>query len=254
MAVNGQTVQSFNQPVDPVQDAITIDGKRISAAVEPMVYLVLNKPRDVISSTGDTRGERTVIDLLPEKYRHIRLYPVGRLDRDSTGLILLTNDGDLTLRLTHPRFEQEKEYLVRIEQALKPEEIVRLEKGIHLDDGQTFPARVKALKHPPFSYSVTIHEGRKRQVRRMFASLGYRVLELKRIRLGSLRLGRLQEGQIRELTAREIELLQRGRGIGRAVGRNRAISRLSPGPKKRQTAYQACSDSKRTEGLQKRSR
>lgn len=210
IAVNGEIVQSFNQPVDPVEDAITIDGKRISARAEPITWLMLNKPKGIISSTGDTRGERTVINLLPEKYRHIRLYPVGRLDKDSTGLVLLTNDGDLTLRLTHPRFEQEKEYLVRIEQNLKPEETTKLQKGIPLDDGQTSPAKVKAVKHPPCSYSVTIHEGKKRQIRRMFASLGYRVLELKRIRLGSLRLGALREGEIRELTAREIQLLKKG--------------------------------------------
>jgi len=214
IAVNGQTVQSFNQPVDPAKEAITIDGNRISAAVEPLLYLMLNKPRGIISSTGDTRGEMSVIDALPAKYRHIRLYPVGRLDKDSTGLILLTNDGDLTLRLTHPRFEQEKEYRVQTEQDLQTEDIMKLEKGILLDDGQTSPARVKALRHPPCSYSVTIHEGRKRQVRRMFASLGYRIIQLKRIRLGSLKLGALPEGETRELTAGEIRLLKTGRGYG----------------------------------------
>lgn len=211
IAVNGDIVQSFNQPVDPVKDIITIDGKHISAAAEPVVCLILNKPKGIISSTSDKRGEKTVIDFLPEKYRHIRLYPVGRLDKDSTGLILLTNDGDLTLRLTHPRFEQEKEYLVRIEQDLKPQERMKLEKGIQLDDGKTSPAKVKAWKYPPFSYSVTIHEGKKRQIRRMFAALGYRVLELKRIRFSSLRLGALPEGEIRELTPREVQSLRRGR-------------------------------------------
>ncbi|MBE0431437.1 MAG: rRNA pseudouridine synthase [Dehalococcoidia bacterium] len=210
IAVNGQTVQSFNQPVDPLTDIITIDGKRVSATAEPMVYLMLNKPGGIISSTGDTRGEKTVLDALPQKYRRIRLYPVGRLDKDSTGLILLTNDGDLTLRLTHPRFEQEKEYLVRIERDLTKEEVLALEEGILLEDGRTSPAKVKALKHPPFSYSVTIHEGRKRQVRRMFAALGYRVLELKRTRLGSLRLGTLPQGEVRELSARELGLLKKG--------------------------------------------
>jgi 23S rRNA pseudouridine2605 synthase len=213
IAVNGAIVQSFNEPVDPVKDVITIDGKQISATAEPIVYLVLNKPKGVISSTSDKRGEKTVIDILPEKYRQIRLYPVGRLDKDSTGLIILTNDGDLTLWLTHPRFEQEKEYLVRIGQNLEPEDRIKLEKGIHLDDGKTSPAKVKALEHPPFNYSVTIHEGKKRQVRRMFAALGYNVLELKRIRLGSLRLCALLEGEIRELTPREVQSLRRGRRI-----------------------------------------
>ena len=210
IAVNGDIIQSFNEPVDPVKDVITIDGKRISAAAEPIVYLMLNKPKGIISSTSDKRGQKTVIDFLPKKYRHIRLYPVGRLDKNSTGLILLTNDGDLTLRLTHPRFEQEKEYLVRIEQDLKPEERMKLEKGIQLDDGKTSPTKVKALKYPPSSYSVTIHEGKKRQIRRMFAALGYRVLELKRIRFGSLRLRALPEGEIRELTPGQVQSLRRG--------------------------------------------
>ena len=211
VAVNGAIVQSFNEPVDPVKDVITIDGNHISVTAEPIVYLMLNKPKGVISSTSDKRGLKTVIDILPEKYRQIRLYPVGRLDKDSTGLIILTNDGDLTLWLTHPRFEQEKEYLVRIGQNLKPEDRIKLEKGIHLDDGKTSPAKVKGLEYPSFNYSVTIHEGKKRQVRRMFAALGYNVLELKRIRLGSLRLGALPEGEIRELTPSQVQSLKRGR-------------------------------------------
>ena len=210
MAVNRAIIQNFNEPVDPVKDVITIDGKHISVTAEPIVYLMLNKPKGVMSSTSDKRGAKTVIDILPEKFRHIRLYPVGRLDKDSTGLILLTNDGDLTLWLTHPRFEQEKEYVVRIEQNLNPDDKTKLEKGVHLDDGKTSPAKVKSLKYPPCSYSLIIHEGKKRQVRRMFAALGYNVLELKRIRLGSLRLGTLPEGQIRELTSRQVLSLRRG--------------------------------------------
>jgi 23S rRNA pseudouridine2605 synthase len=210
VAVNGDIVQSFNEPVDPDKDIIAINGKHISVAAEPIVYLMLNKPKGIISSTSDKKGQKTVIDFLSEKYDHIRLYPVGRLDKDSTGLILLTNDGDLTLRLTHPRFEQEKEYLVRIEATLKPEDKMNLEKGTYLDDGKTSPAKVKALKYPPFSYSVTIHEGKKRQIRRMFAALGYKILELKRIRLGSLKLGALPEGEIRDLTPGEVQSLRRG--------------------------------------------
>jgi len=213
IAVNGTIVQSFNEPVEPVEDVITIDGKQISVTAEPIVYLMLNKPKGVISSTSDKRGMKTVIDILPEKHRQIRLYPVGRLDKDSTGLIILTNDGDLTLWLTHPRFEQEKEYIVRIGQNLKLEDRIKLGKGIHLYEGKTSPAKVKALKYPPFSYSVTIHEGKKRQIRRMFAALGYAVLELKRIRLGSVRLGALPEGKIRELTSRQVQSLKRGRRI-----------------------------------------
>ncbi len=210
IAVNSEIIQSLTEPVDPVKDIITIDGKHTSVTAEPLIYLLLNKPKGVISSSRDKRGEKTVIDCLPEKYRHIRLYPVGRLDKDSTGLILLTNDGELTFRLTHPRFEREKEYWVRIEHNLKPEDKMKLQNGIHLDDGKTSPARVKSSKHPPFSYVITIHEGKKRQVRRMFASLGYKVLELKRIRFDSLRLGNLPEGEIREVTPRQVQSLKKG--------------------------------------------
>jgi 23S rRNA pseudouridine2605 synthase len=212
-AINGAIVQSFNELVDPFKDVITIDGKHISAIAEPIVYLMLNKPKGVISSTSDKRGVKTVIEILPEKHQQIRLYPIGRLDKDSTGLIILTNDGDLTLWLSHPRFEQEKEYLVRIGQNLNPEDKIKLEKGIYLGGAKTSPAKVKASKYPTFSYSVTIHEGKKRQIRRMFAALGYNVLELKRIRLGSLRLGSLPEGEIRELTPRQVQSLKRGRRI-----------------------------------------
>jgi 23S rRNA pseudouridine2605 synthase len=210
IAINGTKVQGFNELVDPSKDVITIDGKQISTTAEPIVYLMLNKPKGVVASTRAERGVKTVIGILPERHKQIRLYPVGRLDKDSTGLIILTNDGELTFWLTHPRFEQEKEYLVRIGQNLNPDDKMKLEDGIYLDGDRTSPAKVKASKYPPFSYSVTIHEGKKRQVRRMFAALGYNVLELKRIRLGSLRLGSLPEGEIRELTPGQVQSLRRG--------------------------------------------
>lgn len=213
VVINGAIVQGFNQLVDPSKDVITIDGKHISATAEPIVYLMLNKPKGVISTTIARRGVKTVIGILPERHKQNRLYPVGRLDKDSTGLIILTNDGELTLRLTHPRFEQEKEYLVRIGQNLNPDDRAKLEDGIYLDGGRTSSAKVKASKYPPFSYSVTIHEGKKRQLRRMFAALGYNVLELKRIRFGSLTLGSLPEGETRELTPRQVQSLRRGRRI-----------------------------------------
>ena len=210
VAINGKVIESFNEPVDTDRDTITIDGKRALFRKEPDVYLMLNKPKGIVSSTSDDRGRKTVIDILPEKYRNIRIYPVGRLDKDSTGLVLLTNDGNLTFRLTHPRFEQEKEYLVQIDGELKPEEIAELAKGIYLDDGKTCPAKIRVSRYPPFSYSIAIHEGRKHQVRRMFAALGHDVLELKRIRLGSLRLNRLSEGETRELSPAEVESLSKG--------------------------------------------
>ena len=206
VAVNGQPVTDFRYPVN-IGDSITLDGKSINLKPEETVTLLLNKPPDIMSTTRDERGRRTVIDLIPEKYRRLRLHPVGRLDRDSTGLLLLTNDGALTYRLTHPRFEHDKEYLVQLSVKLKSEAKRKLEKGLKLEDGMTSPAKVREIDSPPFNYSITIHEGRKRQVRRMFASLGHEVLALKRIRMGNLGLGSLAEGRIRQLSSREVRAL-----------------------------------------------
>jgi len=206
--VNGQVIESFNQPVDIAKDRVRVNGQPVSLKAPETVCLMLNKPEGIVTTASDEKGRRTVLDVLPEKYRGLRLFPVGRLDKDTTGLILLTNDGDLTYRLTHPRFEFEKEYLVQIKGGLKAEEIRRLEQGIRLEDGLTRPARVKQLTSlPPFNYSLTIHEGKKRQVRRMFERLGHPVLALKRVRLGGLHLGDLKEGEVRRLTTREIGTL-----------------------------------------------
>ena len=210
--VNGEPVENFRHPVNPETDRVSLHGKPVDLKPRRAIYLMVNKPAGIITTTSDERGRRTVLDILPEKYRHLRLYPVGRLDKDSTGLLLLTNDGELTYRLTHPRFEHEKEYLIHIEGRLKPEEKRKLEKGIELEDGMTYPVVVKEIKSPPpFNYSITMHEGRKRQVRRMLANLGYQVLAIKRIRMGNLRLGSLKEGATRELTPEEVRALLAGR-------------------------------------------
>jgi len=206
--VNGEPVENFRHPVNPEADRVSVNGKPVDLKPGRTVYLMANKPADILATTSDERGRRTVMDILPQKYRHLRLYPVGRLDKDSTGLLLLTNDGDLTYRLTHPKFEHDKEYLIRIQGRLKPDEITNLEKGLKLEDGMTYPLAVKEIKsQPPFNYSITMHEGRKRQVRRMLANLGYQVLALRRIRMGNLDLGNLREGAIRELTPEEVRAL-----------------------------------------------
>jgi len=205
--VNGEIAEDFRQQVDVEIDHISISGQPIDLKPRQLVYLVLNKPKGIMSTTSDERGRRTVIDILPEKYRHIRLYPVGRLDKDSTGLLLLTNDGELTNRLTHPRFEHEKEYLVSISGKLNTDEKQKLEQGIELEDGLTHPTEIKEVEAPLFNYSITIHEGRKRQVRRMFESIGHTVQVLKRIRMGNLNLGKLKEGEIRELSVKEVKAL-----------------------------------------------
>jgi 23S rRNA pseudouridine2605 synthase len=189
--VNGSLANSFSQPVTPTVDRLTLDNKPVKPGVAECVYLLLNKPVGVLSTTHDEQGRPTVISLLSLAYRKIGLHPVGRLDQDSRGLILLTNDGDLTYRLTHPRFEKEKEYLIRLDHPLSNDARLRFEKGIEL------------------TYKVILHEGRKRQLRRMFQNLGYNVCDLTRVRLGSLELGSLPEGKSRLLTAGEVSALRK---------------------------------------------
>jgi len=206
--VNGQVIEGLNHPVDIETDRLTINGQPVEIKPKRQVYLMLNKPKGIISTISDERGRKGVVDILPQKYHHLRLYPVGRLDKDSTGLLLLTNDGRLTYELTHPSFEHEKEYLVQIDTRLQPSEKQKLERGVKLEDGMTQPAIVKEVPSlPPFTYSLTIHEGKKRQVRRMFESIGCQVLALKRIRMGNLSLGTLGEGKTRELSTQEIRSL-----------------------------------------------
>ncbi|HAS04564.1 MAG TPA: rRNA pseudouridine synthase [Dehalococcoidia bacterium] len=205
VTVNGDAVTGFNHPVDMKKDKVSIEGKPITTQSQKLVYIMMNKPPDTVSTVSDELGRRTVLDLLPQEYRKYRLYPVGRLDKESTGLILLTNDGELANRLTHPRFENEKEYAVSINVPMKAAEIRRLEKGIMLEDGMTYPARITRLKGG--DYSITIHEGRKHQVRRMFEAMGFTVKSLKRIRMGTLQLGTLTAGKVRELRRDEVEAL-----------------------------------------------
>jgi 23S rRNA pseudouridine2605 synthase len=204
--VNGEVAESFRHPVDPAADCVSIDGRKVELSPEQLVYLLVHKPKGVLSTSSDERGRQTVMKLVPARYSHMRLYPIG--------LLLLTNDGNLTHRLTHPRFEHEKEYLATINTALSPGDRRQLEKGLELDDGRTHPARVNTANECSFIYSITIHEGRKRQVRRMFQKLGYRVLALKRVRTGRLHLGNLPEGQVRELTAREVRQLRKEGVVG----------------------------------------
>ena len=206
VSVNGDVVTDFNHPVGSEKDSILLDGKSVDIKPQQLIYLMLNKPKGVLSTVRDERGRPTVMDLLPVRYHRLRLYPVGRLDKESSGLILLTNDGDLAYRLTHPRFEHEKEYLVKVKGVLKAAEIRRLENGTKLEDGKTSPAVVRKMESSDYNYSITIHEGKKRQVRRMFEVLGHPVIELKRIRIGKLKLGNLKEEKVREVGRGEIQV------------------------------------------------
>ena len=206
--VNGKPVDDLKYPVNTDRDLISIDGKKVDLNPKETICLVLNKPKGILSTTNDERGRRTVMDILPAAYQNKGLYPAGRLDKDTTGLLLLTNDGELTYKLTHPKFEHEKEYLVHIDGTLTTEQKICLKKGILLEDGKTSPAIIKAVKsNSPYNYSLTIHEGRKRQVRRMFERLKHPVIDLKRIRIGGISLGNLQEGEARRLNTEEIAAL-----------------------------------------------
>ncbi len=206
--VNEVIIDDFKHIVRPEKDIVTINNRKVDLKPQQILVVMLNKPAGIISTTSDEKGRKTVLDILPFHYRDKGLYPVGRLDKDSTGLILLTNDGRITYQLTHPKFEHEKEYLVHIQGKITAKDKERLQKGMQLEDGVTYPAIVKEIKGDRFhNYSITIHEGRKRQVRRMFESLGYPVIALKRVRIGKLSLGRLAEGKVKEIPAVEIRKL-----------------------------------------------
>jgi 23S rRNA pseudouridine2605 synthase len=192
---------------DPARDvtgteAIAVDGEAVRAPGARVVY-ALHKPRGVVSTASDTHGRRTVVDLVPSGQR---LYPVGRLDADSTGLILLTNDGDLAYALTHPRFEVPRTYRARVEGRPSERALRALREGIELEDGRTAPAHVRVLG--PHELELTIHEGRKRQLRRMCEAVGHRVVDLRRVAFGPLRLGDLATGRHRRLTAAEVQRLR----------------------------------------------
>lgn len=202
--VNGVIAESFNHPTDPAKDKVTFNGKPVNLKADKLICLMLYKPAGIVSTVSDDKHRNTVLDILPEPYRRHRLYPVGRLDIDTTGLILLTNDGDLTYKLTHPRYEYEKEYYAAINGVLKSEEKQQFRRGMLLEDGMTHAAKIREINEPPYNYAVIIHEGKKRQVRRMFERLRHPVQALKRVRIGNLTLGDLREGEIRPLSPREI--------------------------------------------------
>jgi 23S rRNA pseudouridine2605 synthase len=205
--VNGKTVTALGTKVDPVRDHVKVDGKHLSAA-QPFVYLMLNKPKNVVSTLDDPGGRTTVKD-----YLHgvsVRVFPVGRLDFDSEGLMLLTNNGELAQAMLHPRYHVPKTYLIKVKGVLTDEDIRNLEKGVKLDDGMTGPAQVKKVRKVEANswLEITIREGRKHQVKRMLESVGHPVIKLLRIRMGSLALGDLQPGEFRFLTDREANALR----------------------------------------------
>jgi 23S rRNA pseudouridine2605 synthase len=202
VAVNDE-VAALGRRVDANRDRVTVDG--VPLGIRPgLVYYALNKPAGVVSTASDPQGRPAVIGLVPTQPR---VHPVGRLDADSEGLLLLTNDGDLTFRLTHPRFGVEKEYLVAVEGTPTRGALRQLRQGVVLEDGRTAPARVAQVGE--HGLRITIHEGRNRQVRRMCDAVGHPVRRLVRTRIGPVRIGRLGPEEWRELTAGEVRALER---------------------------------------------
>jgi 23S rRNA pseudouridine2605 synthase len=209
VTVNGETVRELGTKADPVKDAIKVDGRRIKTAVANR-YIVLYKPKGYVTTRKDPEGRRTVMDLIGEGDY---IYPVGRLDYDSEGLLLLMTDGELAARLTHPRHEVEKVYEVIVKGAPDLTALDKLRKGVFIEGGRTSPARVQAgttvKGHKPTTkLTITIHEGRNRQIRKMCSAVGLPVWELRRVRMGPIGLGRLKPGQWRDLTADEIRRLK----------------------------------------------
>jgi len=215
--VNGVTA-SLGSTADPEQDEITLDGRPV--VDEPRAYWLLHKPRGVVTTTRDPEGRPTVLDLLPAEARGERLFPVGRLDLDSEGLLLLTNDGNVAQAMLHPSLGCDKEYRITARGRVSAATRQTLAAGIELDDGPMAPCRVGPVRYDPrvdaSRFELTLREGRKRQIRRALAALGHPVLRLIRVRVGPLRLGRLPLRQARPLTAEELRALPRASSPGTA--------------------------------------
>jgi len=210
VAINGEVATELGTKVDPAVDVVTVDGVAVNLDAGPL-YLVLNKPSGFVTTMDDPQGRPTVRDLIPPIPG---LFPVGRLDRDTTGLLLFTTDGDLSHRLLHPRYHVSKTYRATVDGQVTEAELDRLRQGITLDDGPCRPADVRLLEATAERslVQISISEGRKRQVKRMFGAISHPVLELERTSFGPLILGGLERGQTRELAKAEVDALNRAAG------------------------------------------
>ncbi len=205
VTLNGEVIKELGTKANP-GDAITVEGKTLAEKVKE--YILLYKPRGIITSTNDEKGRKTVLDLIETKNR---LYPVGRLDYDTSGLLLLTNDGDLTNLLIHPSNEIEKTYVAKIDSAVDPQLIKRLSYGVLVDGRKTRADRVKIKKldrrNKKTIIEITIHEGKYHQVKKMFEAIGYKVIGLKREKFAFLDLKGLKSGESRHLNPKEVKTL-----------------------------------------------
>lgn len=204
VTVNGR-VAKLGDKADLAHDSVKVSGKRLNAKPSQPIYLALNKPKGCISTTDDPEGRRTVLDLLPARLRN-KVYPVGRLDYNSEGLMLLTNDGDFAAHILAEKSALPKTYQVKVTGALNKAQLEKFREGVVVDGRKTAPAKIRMVRagENPW-YEVVLHEGRNRQIRKMFHRLGPMVEKIKRTRIGPLALGRLPLGESRPLTPREIE-------------------------------------------------
>ncbi len=202
--VNGKIVTEQGLKIDPDIDIVEFDNLEIKKVTDNYVYLMVNKPKNYITSLKQTDSSSPlVVDLIKNsKKDYGRIYPVGRLDKDSSGLILLTNDGNFAYKLTHPSFNKEKEYEVTTERQITNSNIVKFEKGVTIDGVKTAPAKVSLINN--FKVSITLTEGRNRQIRKMIQKVGNSVKNLQRVRINRLRIGELKLGEFRELTGEEV--------------------------------------------------
>jgi pseudouridine synthase len=214
VAVNGTVIRKLGSQADPKTDSIKVDGKRIKPAVAPR-YFAFHKPPGIITTLNDPQKRPDLTPFIEKLGSKHRVFPVGRLDFNSAGLLLLTNDGELARRLAHPRFGAKKVYHVKLSACPTEEDLALLRKGIRLEDGVSAPARARVLEKLRKNawVEIEIHEGRNREVRRIFAALGYFVEKLIRVRIASVALGLLRPGEIRPLSQGEIKTLKAAVGL-----------------------------------------
>ena len=220
VTVNGLVVTELGTRVSPERDQVAVNGQAITLSPEPAErdhsYILLHKPIQVMSTVRDPEGRKTVLDLMPESLRLKRLYPVGRLDYFSEGLILLTDDGELTNRLTHPRYHLPKVYEVKVREIPDAGLLDRMRRGMTLKEGEKLaPVKVDLVADAPHTFMLTLHQGINRQIRRMCRDLGLTILSLRRLRMGPLSLGALDKGECRPLQPRELAALKQAVGLNR---------------------------------------
>lgn len=224
--MNGKTVRELGTKADPTRDRVTIDGRPVRPG--RLRYLAFHKPVGMVCSMADPEGRPSIGDVVREMREHV--FPVGRLDWESSGLVLLTNDGDLAQRLTHPRYGVEKVYRVKVRGLPDEDALARLRRGVRLADGPTAPAEVVVERRldRKMRLRVTVREGRNRLVRRMFEAIGTPVDRLSREAIGSLRLGSLRSGEVRELADGEVLALRRATRLERAEAARRRPGGSAP--------------------------